>query len=380
MRVDSPLSGKVTPGTAQESTATDQEARRQGIGGSEAAAALGQDKYKTPLRLWMEKTGRADPEPAGEAAEWGTRNEPALLQRMAEHLGQPVVGRDINGAPTRFLPDRTCEAYYYAEGTALLNRLQHRGHPFMLGHIDGFVESERNSRPVGWVEAKTASEYLDGAWGAEGTDQIPHNYYLQISHYDEILRSMGAGGLPWHVGVLIGGNRFRYYQVRPTAEDRQGVVDEEAIFWTMVELDIQPPVSDAQDAKVMNELHPKSEEVELTADEILQALGDELAEARANGTYQDDLQDKLVAKIKERMGTASKLVGDGWWVTWRTGKDSTVTDWKAVVNDLLFHLRLKRQAGKRATVTLDHVEQVVEEHTETKTGTRSFRFNQRRKQ
>ena len=32
--------------------------RQSGIGGSDAAAAIGLNPYKSPLSLWMEKTGR----------------------------------------------------------------------------------------------------------------------------------------------------------------------------------------------------------------------------------------------------------------------------------------------------------------------------------
>ena len=34
------------------------EVRRGGIGSSDAAAAVGLHPYKSPLQLWMEKTGR----------------------------------------------------------------------------------------------------------------------------------------------------------------------------------------------------------------------------------------------------------------------------------------------------------------------------------
>ena len=41
------------------------------IGGSEAAAAIGLSRYKSQLRLYLEKIGEVEREPAGEAAYWG---------------------------------------------------------------------------------------------------------------------------------------------------------------------------------------------------------------------------------------------------------------------------------------------------------------------
>ena len=41
-------------------------ARQKGIGGSDAAAVCGVSRYKTPLQLWQEKTGRVQPPDLGD--------------------------------------------------------------------------------------------------------------------------------------------------------------------------------------------------------------------------------------------------------------------------------------------------------------------------
>lgn len=46
--------------------------RSKGLGGSDAACICGLNKYKSPVELWMEKTGQIKPKEAGEAAYWGT--------------------------------------------------------------------------------------------------------------------------------------------------------------------------------------------------------------------------------------------------------------------------------------------------------------------
>ena len=64
--------------------------RGRGIGGSEAAAAIGRSPWKTALTLWKEKTGaQAAPDLGGnEAVELGRRMEPAIRDFfMAQYPG-----------------------------------------------------------------------------------------------------------------------------------------------------------------------------------------------------------------------------------------------------------------------------------------------------
>ena len=64
--------------------------RCRGIGGSEAAAAIGRSPWKTALTLWKEKTGaQAAPDLSGnEAVELGRRMEPAIRDFfMAQYPG-----------------------------------------------------------------------------------------------------------------------------------------------------------------------------------------------------------------------------------------------------------------------------------------------------
>lgn len=57
--------------------------RKQGIGSSDAAAAVGLNPYVSPLELWMVKTGREenlpkiDPNDESHPAYWGTFSNPS---------------------------------------------------------------------------------------------------------------------------------------------------------------------------------------------------------------------------------------------------------------------------------------------------------------
>ena len=65
----------------------DHSARRQGIGASELAAILGLDPYRTPLDVWMEKTGRTVQFMGNEATFRGNALEDAVGAYMQRELG-----------------------------------------------------------------------------------------------------------------------------------------------------------------------------------------------------------------------------------------------------------------------------------------------------
>src|SRR5699024_1071832 len=70
--------------------------RKQGIGSSDAAAAVGLNPYKSQLELWMEKTGRdaelpqLDPSDDTSPAFWGTLLEPIVASQYTKKMGKRV--------------------------------------------------------------------------------------------------------------------------------------------------------------------------------------------------------------------------------------------------------------------------------------------------
>lgn len=68
------------------------KARKRGIGGSDAAAALGMSPWKTQLELYLEKRGELmAPDIDSEAMLWGRVLEPVIRQQYAERTGK--IGR-----------------------------------------------------------------------------------------------------------------------------------------------------------------------------------------------------------------------------------------------------------------------------------------------
>ena len=149
------------------------EHRKLGIGGSDASVVCGINKYKSPVELWMDKTGQLPPQEAGEAAYWGTQLESIVRDEFTKRTGIEVT------KPTVIL--------------------QSEEHPFMLANLDGTCEVLDVGTCI--FEAKTASAYKAGEW----EDTIPDEYQLQIQHYMAVTGYAGA-----YIAVLIGGNTFRW--------------------------------------------------------------------------------------------------------------------------------------------------------------------------
>ena len=70
--------------------------RKQGIGSSDAAAAVGLNPYKSQLELWLEKTGRdtslpkLDPQDEESPAYWGNILEPIVASHYTRRTSNRV--------------------------------------------------------------------------------------------------------------------------------------------------------------------------------------------------------------------------------------------------------------------------------------------------
>ena len=105
------------------------EHRKLGIGGSDASVVCGINKYKSPVELWMDKTGQLPPQEAGEAAYWGTQLEAIVRAEFTKRTGIEVTKPDVI--------------------------LQSEEYPFMLANLDGICEVPDVGTCI--FEAKTAS-------------------------------------------------------------------------------------------------------------------------------------------------------------------------------------------------------------------------------
>ena len=258
------------------------ELRKRGIGGSDASVVCGINKYRSPVELWMDKTGQIPPQEAGEAAYWGTQLEAIVRAEFTKRTGIEVT------KPTVIL--------------------QSEDYPFMLANLDGTCEVPTSGTCI--FEAKTASAYKAGEW----EDTIPDEYMLQVQHYMAVTGYAGT-----YIAALIGGNTFKWKFVERDEELISMLVELESAFWRHVE-DGTPPPLDGSDAsaKFISERFPSSTPLSHialpdTAADLL-AQYDEACEQLEEVTERKQKAENL---LKEMMGSNEIGTAGGRVITWK---------------------------------------------------------------
>ena len=269
----------------QHFTPEEQLDRRNWIGGSDAAAAINMNPYRSPYDLWQEKLGLVPPFEGNEATLWGKLHEPVIRQQYAERTGNVVR-----------LP----------EGV-----IKHPTIPFAAVHPDGIVpESKR------LYEGKTA-RYSDG-WGQDGTDEVPQHYLIQCQH--------GMGCLGYDVtdlAVLIGGSELRIYTIEADKELQALIFAQEAKFWDCVRHNI-PPALDVtrHDAvEVLKRMYPGTDGTSVDATE--QAIA-----ARMQYEEQGLIEKNAKALKEEAKAIMLNLMGGSTYLRFLDGKSFR----RAIVN------------------------------------------------
>lgn len=183
--------------------------RQQGLGGSDIAALLGINPYKTKQDLWIEKTipmlFLEEDEPS-EAIRWGNLLEPVILQRYIEIKQQENPKLQLDHSSSNNMT------------------IHHPNYPYLLATPDAlFIKEEEYSHGL---EIKTTAFHNKKKWGESFTKKIPEAYYLQIVHY------MLVTGIPyWDVAVLIGGNDFRIYHFIQDIDTENKIIEAASDFW-----------------------------------------------------------------------------------------------------------------------------------------------------
>ena len=271
--------------------------RKNGIGSSDAAAAVGLNPYKSQLELWMEKTGRdaglpkPDPNDDTSPMYWGTLLEVFVAAHYTKKSGNRI--RKVNAV------------------------LQHPEHAWMLANLDREVTGTTD---VQILECKTAG--MNGArlW-REG---VPEYVQLQVLHQLSVTGKQTAD-----VAVLICGNEFRIYRIERDEAMIARLIELEAKFWQHVESDT-PPAADGSDsaATALQVLYPQDdgEILDLSDDVGMGAAFADLISVRTLIAEQVKLEATLKQSIQQRMGNSSKAVFEGGDVSWKRSKDGTALD------------------------------------------------------
>lgn len=208
--------------------------RKQGIGGSDASAIAGVNKYKSPIVTYMEKLGIYTPKPPGEAATWGNLLEPVVRNYFKKAINEERAAAGLS--PMRVQQRRAIFA--------------HDEHDFMRTNLDGLVFCDELGKGV--LEIKTANQFLADDWAG---DDIPNQYLIQVQHNIAVMNVNYA-----YVAALIGGQRYKHYFIPRDEEIIKSLIEIEGAFWKQNILIQTPPPVDGSDSttEMMKVLYPKS--------------------------------------------------------------------------------------------------------------------------
>lgn len=271
--------------------------RKQGIGSSDAAAAVGLNPYKSQLELWLEKTGRdagmpkADPRDEESPMYWGNVLEPIVAWHYSKRTKNKV--RRINAV------------------------LQHSELPWMLANIDREVIGADD---VQILECKTAG--INGArlW-KEG---VPEYVQLQVMHQLAVTGKQAAD-----VAVLLGGQTLEIHRIERDVQMIARLIELERQFWHYVESDTPPPADGTASAEAaLRCLYPEDSghAVDLSQHAGLTAAYIELKAVRQSIADKEKREAELKQMLQQAMGDASRAEFSTGYVSWRKAKDSVGLD------------------------------------------------------
>ena len=272
--------------------------RTKYLGGSDIGAILGLSPFKSPLAVWMEKTGK----------------EVKTVDSLPLRFGS-------------FVEEFVANEYAKATGFALRHDESIYIHPdysYMSAHIDRFVHTDGLDQAATKIlECKTANPFSRAQWGEPGSDQIPLHYLTQVTWYLAITGIERAD-----IAVLIGNTDFRIYTILRDPELENLVLEKAHHFWhEHVLKDIPPPAQTPEDCQLLFQRSDPSKTLEANAETL--ALLERLQTLHYQGNACDEEITALKTQIMAQMQDAEVLAHQGQVLaTWKAPKASYRLDAK----------------------------------------------------
>lgn len=274
------------------------EARRGGIGGSDASSVLGFNPYKSSISVYLEKIQnnnlsrdleRKDgislinknqfKEEVSYKMELGNKLEEFVAREFTLKTGKKV--RNINGI------------------------LKNDNYPFALANIDRAVVGEK-----AFLECKVTNSFSKKLWKKE----VPMHYQIQMTHYMAI-----TGATHCYVAALIGNEDLVIHKIYRDEELISKVMNLEKRFWDECVLGESLPNPDGSDdySNMLQGIYKDSKKEELILfekddlmsryDEVCELSKDISKEKKTIEQYiQSQMKDYEVAYIRDRK------------ITWKT--------------------------------------------------------------
>lgn len=266
------------------------EARRKGVGGSDASAIMGQNPWSSPLTVYLDKVGIAAPKAETEAMRQGTDCEEVVAARFARETGLKV---------------KRCHKMFH-----------HPDYPWMQANIDRQIVCKDF---VG-LECKTTSPFNATDFDA---GSIPPNYFWQCQHYMAV-----TGAEEWYLAVMVFSTAFHVFRIRRDENAIRQLIEAEADFWNNHVLagDAPYPSGIEGESDMIAGMYAGSyTDSVVNIDDMRQQL-ETLSLYEREAKVLGEKIDAVKNAIRLRMGTCTSALCGRFKVTWkeqtRTGIDS----------------------------------------------------------
>ena len=256
--------------------------RRKGIGGSDAAAIVGLNKWSSPYTVYADKLGLVPPKEDNEAMRLGRFLESYIAQRFCEETNKRV---------------KNCNYILINED-----------YPFALANVDRMVIGENAG-----LECKSTSELnLKRFRGGE----YPENYYVQCVHY-----MAATGAERWYLAVLIGNKELKIFTIERDAQEITALMEAERMFWTdHVVAETPPPVDGTEPtSKTLKVIYRDSISNDGAPIELFgrNAVIEEYLECKRLSKEYETLADAKAQQLKADLGLYETGICDQYMVSWK---------------------------------------------------------------
>ena len=241
------------------------KARRDGIGGSDAAAIVGMNDYASPWSVWADKKGLVPEKPDSEAMRIGRDLEEYVAKRFTEASGYKVQRSN----------------YMYKNAK----------YPWAIANIDRKLVTAGKSG----LECKTTS-----AWNVKHYKggSFPDRFYCQCVHYMAVMEMTR-----WYLAVLVLGEGLHIYQMTTIKHDVTPEWCEGSVYVDRHEIDA---LMDAEKAfwedHVLTGISPQADGEKATSAAVAAVVG--------NGEHDGEISMRCDAAIRNyiELGKQVKLL------------------------------------------------------------------------
>jgi len=266
--------------------------RETGIGGSDVAAVLGISRWKSPIEVYLKKTGKFYKE---------ITDEEQLERMRIGQLEEEVIA-------TLFCEKMNIEHNRLRQANFVF---QHEDYPFMLGSIDRQYTDDDGKKVI--VECKHASEYTYSDWDEK---KVPLEYLCQLMHY-LIITDADYG----YFAVKIGNRTVKIKRVERDQELEAKIINAEKYFWeNYVEKDVLPPADGSIPTKeildgyldeVLGEMEEERVEVNLDKEDYhkIEKRAELKSQINELENKVREIDNSIKQKLIERMGNVG-LIGN----------------------------------------------------------------------